>query len=181
MMQLISIFVIAIGLSMDAFSLSILYGTLNFNKQKTILLSFFVGVFHFFMPLLGNMLGIVLLRVLPVTTNFVVGIIFFVISVQMFLSVFKKEEIIDLKGILAIIFFAFTVSIDSFSVGIGLNAIFKNNLIAVSIFSITSFMFTFVGLSIGSRLTQKFGKVSIIIGSIVLFTMSFFYLFLYNG
>ncbi|MBQ7137191.1 MAG: manganese efflux pump [Bacilli bacterium] len=181
MMQLISIFVIAIGLSMDAFSLAILYGTLNFNRRKTILLSFFVGVFHFFMPLFGNLLGIMLLSILPVTTNIVVGIIFFVISTQMFLSIFKDEEIIDLKGILAIIFFAFTVSIDSFSVGIGLNAICNKKIIAVTIFSVISSIFTFMGLSIGSKLTEKFGKVSTIIGIIVLFVMSFFYLFFYNG
>lgn len=181
MMHLISVIMIAIGLSMDAFSLAILYGTLNFDKRKTLTLSGSVGVFHFFMPLLGNIIGVFLLSILPVKANIVVGIIFFIISIQMLISIFKEEEIVDLKGILAIILFAFTVSIDSFSVGIGLSAVCDNKLLAVSIFSFTSFLFTFMGLTIGSRLTQKFGKLSTLIGSIVLLCLSLVYLFFYNA
>lgn len=181
MMHLISIIMIAIGLSMDAFSLAILYGTLNFNKRKTLTLAGSVGVFHFFMPLFGNLIGLFLLSVLPVSSNIVVGVIFLVISIQMLFSTFKEEEIVDLKGIFAIILFAFTVSIDSFSVGIGLSAVCDNKVLAVSIFSITSFLFTFMGLTIGSKLTEKFGKVSTLIGSMVLLVLSFVYLFFYNG
>lgn len=51
MIHFISVIMIAIGLSMDAFSLAILYGTLNFTKRKTLTLATCVGVFHFFMPL----------------------------------------------------------------------------------------------------------------------------------
>lgn len=181
MMHLISVVMIAIGLSMDAFSLAILYGTLNFNRRKTLTLATSVGVFHFFMPLLGNLIGLFLLSLLPVKPNILVGIIFLVISIQMLISIFKEEEMIDLKGILAIIIFAFTVSIDSFSVGIGLSAVCDNKVLAVSIFSITSFLFTFTGLTIGSKLTEKFGKLSTLIGSIVLFCLSLVYLFFYNG
>ena len=42
------IFLLAIGLSMDAFSLAILYGTLGFTKHKMFILSIIVGIFHFF-------------------------------------------------------------------------------------------------------------------------------------
>jgi len=181
MMHLISIIMIAVGLSMDAFSLAILYGTLNFNKRKTLTLAGSVGVFHFFMPLFGNLVGLFLLNLLPISSNIVVGIIFFTISIQMLMSIFKKEEIVDLKGTFAIILFAFTVSIDSFSVGIGLSTICDSKILAVSIFSATSFLFTFMGLTIGSKLTEKFGKISTLIGSIVLFVLSLIYLFFYNG
>lgn len=181
MIQIISIIMIAIGLSMDAFSLSILYGTLNFSNRKTLTLAGSVGVFHFFMPLLGNLIGILIMSILPVGANTLVGVIFFIISIQMLISIFKEEEIVNLKGFLAIILFAFTVSIDSFSVGIGLKAICDNKLLTVSIFSITSFLFTFIGIKIGSKLTEKFGKASTLIGSIVLLMLSFMYLFFYNG
>lgn len=181
MNDLISIIMIAIGLSMDAFSLAILYGTLNFTKRKTLTLSTSVGVFHFFMPLLGNIIGIIILSLLPVKPNILVGTIFLIISIQMLLSVFKQEEIVDLKGIFTILLFAFTVSIDSFSVGIGLSAVSDNSLFAVSIFSITSFLFTYVGLTIGRKLTEKFGKWSTILGGILLFLLSIVYLFFYNG
>ena len=181
MNALISIIMIAVGLSMDAFSLAILYGTLNFNKRKTLTLSTAVGVFHFFMPLLGNFIGIIILKLLPVEPNVLVGIIFLIISIQMILSTFKQEEIMNLKGIFAILLFSFTVSIDSFSVGIGLTAISDNSLLAVSIFSVTSFLFTYIGLTIGSKLTEKFGKLSTVFGGIILFLLSVVYLFFYKS
>lgn len=181
MVDLISVFMTAVGLSMDAFSLAILYGTLNFTKRKTLTLSSSVGVFHFFMPLLGNLIGLLILSVLPIRPNVLVGIIFLIISIQMLVSTSKEEEIIDLKGIFAIILFAFTVSIDSFSVGIGLSALSNNKIMVVSIFSIVSFLFTFIGLTIGSSLTERFGKISTMMGSIVLLGLSIVYLFFYNG
>lgn len=181
MVHLISIIMIAIGLSMDAFSLAVLYGTLNFTKRKALTLAGSVGVFHFFMPLFGNVIGLFLLDLLPIEPNIVVGIIFFVISVQMLFSTFKDEEIIDLKGLVSVFLFAFTVSIDSFSVGIGLSAICARKILAVGIFSIFSFLFTFIGIMIGSKLTEKFGRVSTILGSIVLLFLSIVYLFFYNS
>jgi putative Mn2+ efflux pump MntP len=181
MIHLISIVAIAIGLSMDAFSLAILYGTLDFSKRKTLYLALSVGVFHFFMPLLGNLIGLFILNILPINPNTLVGIIFFIISIQMILSLFKKEEVVDLHGLIAILLFAFTVSLDSFSVGIGLSAVCNNKILAVMIFSIVSFLFTFIGISIGSKLTEKFGKISTLIGSTILLLLSFCYLFLYNS
>jgi len=133
------------------------------------------------MPLLGNLIGIIILNLLPLEPNVVVGIIFLIISIQMILSIFKQEEIVDLKGIFTTLLFAFTVSIDSFSVGIGLSAVSDNKLLSVSIFSVTSFLFTYTGLSIGSKLTQKFGKWSTLFGGIVLFILSIIYLFFYKG
>jgi len=180
MIGLISVISIAIGLSMDAFSLAILYGTLNFSKRKALCLASSVGLFHFFMPLLGNLIGLFILNILPINPNTLVGIIFFIISFQMILSLFKNEEVVDLRGFVSILLFAFTVSIDSFSVGIGLSAVYDNIILAVMVFSIVSFFFTFTGISIGSKLTERFGKISTLIGSIILLLLSFGYLFLYN-
>lgn len=181
MMHLISVFMVAIGLSMDAFSLSILYGTLNFTKRKILTLAGCVGAFHFFMPLLGSLIGSFIFKMLPIKPNFFVGIILFLISLEMLISFFKKEELIDLKGFLSMLLFAFTVSIDSFSVGIGLSAFNVNKIIVVLFFSITSLLFTFFGASIGTKLTQKLGKYATLFGSIMLFFLSLTYLFFYNS
>ena len=48
---------IAVGLSMDAFSLALSYGTLELSNTDNIKTSFFVGIFHFFMPILGLLIG----------------------------------------------------------------------------------------------------------------------------
>ena len=43
---------------MDAFSLSLAYGTINLRKKEIILLSLIVGIYHFIMPILGMNVGI---------------------------------------------------------------------------------------------------------------------------
>ena len=56
------VIIIAISLSMDAFSLALAYGTLNLNKKDIYKLSLTVGVYHFIMPLLGLFLGSIILK-----------------------------------------------------------------------------------------------------------------------
>ena len=56
-MSIYIIFVIAVSLSMDAFSLSLAYGTLNLKKKYIKQLSLIVGIYHFFMPLIGLLIG----------------------------------------------------------------------------------------------------------------------------
>ena len=106
-------FFMALGLSMDAFSLSLAYGTTNIPMKKKLLLSISVGIFHFFMPKLGALLGNELLLDYLTKANFLVGIIFLILGVEMFIS--RKD---DKKGIitnfLSILIFSFRVSIDSF-------------------------------------------------------------------
>lgn len=179
-MSLINVVIIAIGLSMDAFSLAILYGTLNFNMKKIMFLSSSVGMFHFFMPLIGNTVGQLIMSFVSIKSNEIVGIIFLFLSIEMLISLFREENAVDLKEFWSIILFAFTVSIDSFSVGIGLSVIYSNRFLAVLVFSVISFLFTFLGLLLGRFLSQKLGKASILIGSIVLLCLSFNYLFFYT-
>ena len=86
-----------------------------------------------------------------------------------------KEEVKKLS-ILEMIMFGLAVSIDSFSVGIGLNNISNNLIMCSSIFSIISFIFTFIGLQLGNKLNQMIGKMSTIIGGIALIIFGIFYL-----
>ena len=50
-MNIILIFIIAISLSMDAFSLALAYGTISLSKKEINILSIVVGIYHFFMYL----------------------------------------------------------------------------------------------------------------------------------
>ena len=77
-------FFIAIGLSMDAFSLALAYGTLENNIKKEILLSITVGIFHFFMPLIGPIIGQQFLLQYINKANYLVGIIFILLSANSF-------------------------------------------------------------------------------------------------
>jgi len=174
MLGFLTLFLVAISLSMDTFSLSIIYGTLGLKKKKIYILSIIVGLFHFFMPLLGNYIGSPLIDKLPIAADVVVGIIFLIIAIQM---LFQKEEILDLTKFSALLLFGFTVSIDSFSVGIGLSTITDNYWLAYFTFSIISLIFTFVGLCFGQKLNNKFSNKATFLGAILLIVLSFSYVF----
>ena len=110
-------------------------------------------------------------------SSLLVGIIFVYLAIQMFLSVFKQEEVEMFGGLLSYLLFGFTVSIDSFSVGIGLGSLDTHILYPCISFSITSFIFTYLGLKMGKKLALKFGKISTVLGSIILFILGVGYLF----
>ena len=175
-MNIILVFLIAISLSMDAFSLSLAYGTISLSKNDIKLLSVIVGAYHFFMPILGMLIGNFILNVLKINDNLLVFVIFLFIGISMLIESFKKGEKVKKLKITEMILFGLAVSIDSFSIGIGLNAISNNFLICSIIFSITSFVFTYIGLVLGNKLNQLIGKVATFIGGITRIILGIIYI-----
>ncbi len=169
MLEFITILGIAIALSMDTFSLSLGIGTLKLSKKKCLLLSALVGIMHFLMPAIGLLLKTECLKFLTINSNLLLGIILLFLSGEMIYEIFgKKETQFDLS-FLGMFLLAFGVSIDAFSTGLGLNAITDSIFKAMGIFSITSFLFTLLGLNIGKYVNQLFGVYANVFGSILLF------------
>ena len=175
-MNIILIFIIAVSLSMDAFSLSLAYGTISLTKKEINLLSIIVGIYHFFMPIFGMLIGSFVFNVLNINQNIIVLIIFTFIGINMIIESFKKEEKVKKMKLAEMILFGFAVSIDSFSVGIGINGISNNFIMCSVIFSITSFIFTYIGLILGNKLNQLIGKISTLIGGITLIILGIIYI-----
>ncbi len=170
------VIVIAISLSMDAFSLSLAYGTLSLSKKDIKILSSIVGIYHFIMPLIGFFLGKQILRYVPINSNLIVFIVLFFIGVQMIIETFKTEEKIVKMKLMEMIIFGFAVSIDAFSVGVGLEGLCSNYIGSALVFSITSFIFTYMGLILGSKISKLIGKLSTLLGGITLIIIAILYL-----
>lgn len=168
---------IGISLSMDAFSLALLYGTYGLSKKDQLMLSTIVGIFHFFMPLIGLFFGNVVFHYLMVDSNFVVGIIFGLLGIEMFISSFRSEEVKILIGFVPFLLFGLSVSIDSLTTGIGLSSISDNYWIVSSIFMLFSAFFTYLGLKLGGFLSDRFGKVATMFGGSLMIFLAFFYIF----
>lgn len=175
-MSLFIIILTAVGLSMDAFSLALIYGTLNMSNKMNKTMSIMVGIFHFFMPVLGFSLGTVILKYLPINPDTLVGIIFIVLSIEMMISLTKDDQVKVLTSFLSVCFFAFTVSIDSFSIGIAFGTLKNDIYIASSIFSIISALFTYLGVTLGKKLVKNFGGIATLIGSVILLFLGISYL-----
>ena len=168
---------IGISLSMDAFSLALLYGTYGLAKKEEITLSVIVGLFHFFMPLIGLFFGNMIFHYFVVDANFVVGIIFGLIGFEMFISSFREEEVKILIGFVPFLLFGLSVSIDSLTTGIGLSSISDNYLMVSSIFMLFSGGFTYLGLKLGGFFSKRFGKLATIFGGGMMITLGLFYIF----
>ena len=89
------------------------------------------------------------------------------IGIDLIISNSKKEERLEISKI-GFIIFGLSVSIDSLTVGIGLKAITNNFFLSSITFSLTSLIFTYLGLSIGNIIGSKIGSYSKILGGIVL-------------
>ena len=172
MKELILLFLIGLSLSIDTFSVSTCIGIYNLSIKKIFNTSLIVGIFHFIMPLIGVFLSTYITKVLPIKTSLILGIILLFIALQMFIE-FINPSNKDIKlNKIGTIIFALGVSLDSFSVGLGLLAITENIFLSSTVFSICSFTLTFLGLSIGKYLNKLFKKYSYLIGSLCLFILS---------
>lgn len=177
MREIVSILLIGISLSMDTFSLSLTLGTISENKLIKIL-PLFVGIFHFFMPLLGNIIGITLINLLNLASNIILGTVLIVLGINLAIHYFKDETVEINLNIIGVIIFALSVSIDSFSVGLGINDITNNYYIASIIFALCSAAFTYLGIIIGKYSSKLIGKYAIILGIFLLLILGIFHLFI---
>lgn len=176
-MKVITIFLIAVSLSMDAFSLALIYGTQSISKKDKTLISLIVGIYHFVMPLIGLGIGLFITNKIIINTNILVGIILSLIAIEMIISSFKEKEEKFLLSIPGYLLFGLSVSIDSLTTGIGFPAITDYYILSALTFSITSLIFTFLGLNLGNILNKKYGKISTIIGGTILLVIGLLYIF----
>lgn len=176
MQELLSLLLIGVSLSMDTFSLSLSLGSIVKQNYFLKLFPIVVAIFHFIMPLLGNFVGINIIKYFNVASNILLGLILIILGINLCINYFKKEEVNLDVNIISLILLAFSVSIDSFTVGLGISDVTSNNLIASFIFSICSFSFTFAGLIIGKYSHKLIGKYASIIGIVLLITLGIFYL-----
>ncbi len=176
MKHLFSIILIGIALSMDTFSLALSVGILDVNNKKALKLSLIVGIMHFIMPLIGVLLGSKLIKLFELKADILLGIILIIIAIQMLIDLVKKEEMKLNLNTLGMFLFALGVSLDSFSVGLGLEALTNNRYLAMLIFSICSFTFTFMGVILGRYASKVMGTYANILGIIILFILGFSHL-----
>ena len=95
-MSIIAIFLIAVSLSMDAFSLSLAYGTLGLSPKNNYIISISVGILHFLMPIIGTCFGIILLKNLPFSPKIIAGLTLIGLGIEMLYSQSKDEPVKDL-------------------------------------------------------------------------------------
>lgn len=171
MSSFFTILLIGISLSMDAFSLSLVYGMIGMSRNNKVFLSLIVGLYHFIMPLIGLTFGSILDDINIISIDIIASIILIYIGIDLIISNSKKEAKLEITRT-GFFFFGLSVSIDSLTVGIGLKAITDTYLLSSTIFSLSSLIFTYLGLTLGNIIGNKIGLYSKTIGGIVLIVIA---------
>ena len=172
-----SLFIIGISLSMDTFSICLSLGTFNISKRKSLFLCLLVGVMHFLMPFLGFIIGNKVINYLDVNVDILLGIILIFIGIEMLIDLVKKEEKNFSINLINMLLIAISVSLDSFSTGLGLSAITNDVILSGMIFSVCAASFSFLGILIGKYSSEKLGTYGNILGVILLFIIGLLHIF----
>ncbi len=172
-MDIVTLLLIAIGLAMDAFSVAISNGT-TMKKLKfsdALKIGLFFGVFQFGMLYIGNVLGGAFAKYIIAVDHWIAFFLLAFIGGKMFYeAVWGEEEIENSKSLdfKTLTILAIATSIDALAVGVSLATITNNIIFDASIVGIVAFAFSFVGIYIGNKCGNLFGRKAEIVGGIVL-------------
>lgn len=172
-----SLFILGVSLSMDTFSVFLSIGTFGISKKKIMFLCIFIGLLHFLMPIIGSFIGSKIITFLNIKVDILLGIILIFIGIEMILDLIKHEEKNFDLNFINMIILSISVSLDSFSTGIGLSAITNNYTLSGTIFSLCAASFTYLGYLIGKYSSNKIGKYANISGIIILFIVGIMHIF----
>lgn len=170
------LFFIAIGLSMDAFAVSICkgLGMRKINYRHAFLIALFFGGFQALMPLIGWALGAQFEQYITEIDHWIAFILLAFIGGKMLYDAFHEDEQEECDceeekfKVKEIFMLAIATSIDALAVGITLAFLRVDILPAIACIGITTFVLSFVAVIIGNKFGSKYQKPSTIIGGLVL-------------
>lgn len=172
-MNTAELFLLAVGLSADAFSASVCEGLKmdRTNRMGAFVTALFFGVFQAVMPLLGYFCGMRFADVMSAFDYWISFILLVIIGGKMIIESFHSEgaEVapyrVNLKEITSL---AVATSIDALAVGIVFSAQKTNIFLSVSVIGAVTFLLSLVGVAVGRRFGGKRGKKAEAIGGAVL-------------
>ena len=170
-MGFIELFLIAVGLSMDAFAVSVCKG-LSVKKvgvKHAALAGLYFGGFQFLMPVIGYLLGFRFESVIESIDHWVAFVLLAFIGGNMIKESFgKAEELNDDFGVKTMLLMAIATSIDALAVGITFAFLEVQILPAAGLIGVTTFLLSFVGIYIGNAFGIRYKSRAELAGGIIL-------------
>ena len=171
-MGLIELFILAVGLSMDAFAVSICKGLslCRIQPKHMCIAGAWFGGFQALMPLIGFFLGSVFSEIITKYDHWVAFILLAIIGSNMIKESLEKEpDSCDASMTMKSMFLlAIATSIDALAVGITFAFLDVNIIPAVCFIGVTTFVFSAFGVKIGSIFGTKYKSKAELFGGIVL-------------
>ena len=171
-MDIISIVLIAIGLSMDSFAVSVTNGlTIKpLNRKEMLIISFSLAIFQGVMPLIGWFAGIGFEKYIKEFDHWIAFLLLSFIGLKMIYDGLTKDDT-EKKSKLKIslvIVQSFATSIDAFAVGISFAFLSLSIIIPVLIIGVVTFLASITGLQIGKKFGKGTGGYVELLGGVVL-------------
>ena len=167
----IELLLTAVGLSMDAFAVSVCKG-LGMRKMRydqAFVIGLYFGVFQAIMPLLGWLLGTSFSRYIQAFDHWIAFILLAIIGVSMIKeSLGDKEEVDASMDVKSMFLLAVATSIDALMVGVTFAFLNVAIVPAVLFIGATTFVCSAVGVRIGSLFGMRYKSRAELCGGIIL-------------
>ena len=187
----IEILLIGVGLSMDAFAVSICkgLGMTKLNKKQAVTIGLYFGGFQALMPFIGYILGIQFEKYITSIDHWIAFVLLAFIGGKMVYEAIKEEDSDEqVEKDLALnqgemFLLAIATSIDALAVGITFAFAYdKLNIYwAITIIGLTTFVLSILGVVVGNFFGSKYKKKAEIIGGIILILIGIKILFEHLG
>ena len=174
-MSLFTLFVTAVGLSMDAFAVSICKGLAmkKLSWKKALIIGLWFGGFQALMPSVGYLLGSRFEKYVTSIDHWIAFVLLALIGINMIRESLSGEEenandAVDFKTMLLL---AVATSIDALAVGVTYAFLQVQIVPAVSFIGIITFSLSIIGVKIGNVFGLKYKTKAEIAGGVILLLM----------
>ena len=174
-MSLIELFLIAVGLSVDAFAVSVCKG-LSVRKAEprhSLIVGAYFGGFQALMPALGYVLGRQFESLITSVDHWIAFVLLGIIGGNMIREALKgeQEELDDSFTFRTMLPLAIATSIDALAMGVTFAFLQVQIVPAVLFIGVTTFVLSAVGLKVGNVFGAKYKSRAELFGGVVLVLM----------
>lgn len=173
-MEPVSLIMIAVGLSMDAFAVACVNGlcTVQEKYNYALKVGLYFGFFQGIMTLIGYLSAFYVKSYIAHIDHWFAFILLAGIGIHMIWQAHHQKEIsCDVRNVdshRALLTFSIATSIDALAVGISLAILDVNISIVSVVIALTTFTLSFVGVVIGKRIGYRLGNKTEYFGGFVL-------------
>lgn len=175
-MSLAELFIIAVGLSMDAFAVSVCKGLAmnRMNWKHAGIIGLYFGGFQALMPLLGYLLGVNFKNAIASIDHWIAFVLLSFIGINMIREALSKEEDecpTDDISVQTMTMLAVATSIDALAIGVTFAFLSVQIVPAISFIGITTFTLSIIGVKIGNVFGTRYKSKAELAGGLILVGM----------
>lgn len=172
-MEILTVILLAIGLSFDSFAVSVCSG-LNLPHIRffqAVKIAIFLAFFQAFMPLLGWLVGNSMKSLIEPFDHWIAFGLLSLIGGKMIVESFISSEVREIKNplhIKVILMLSLATSIDALAVGFSFSTFLDKILLAIFIIGLVTFIASMLGILLGKRTGPKINRYAEILGGLIL-------------